>query len=87
MGDPKLALAAREKELEGMIAQDQKELDRVEAQHDAQGKPFASAIKTLKENIERHMKERDNIIEQLNEISMREYHQQQSGQMGGGQTR
>lgn len=87
MADPKLALAGREKELERMIAQDQKELERVEAQHDAQGKPFASAIKTLKENIDRHMKERDNIIAQLNEISMREYHRQQSGQTGGGQSR
>ena len=56
MGDPKLALAAKEKELERMIKQDEKERDRVATQRDAQGKPFASAIKTLQDNIDRHMK-------------------------------
>ena len=87
MGDRKMALAAKEKELERMIKQDEKERDRVATQRDAEGKPFASAIKTLQDNIDRHMKERNDIVSQLNEISREEYAREKSGQTGGGQTR
>jgi hypothetical protein len=80
------ALTDRERQLERMIAQDERELARVEAQHDAQGKKFASAIKTLQANIDRHLKERDQIISEINDISMKQYEEDQK--TGGiGQTR
>jgi predicted nucleic acid-binding Zn-ribbon protein len=79
-------LTDRERELERMIAQDGRELARAETQHDAEGKKFASAIKTLQANIDRHMKERDQIISEINEISMKQYEEDQK--TGGiGQTR